>query len=312
MESLMTMELSTLQTFAAVADALSFTRASEKLGYAQSSVTAQIKGLEAELGVPLFERLGKRVVLTEAGARLRVYAGKLLQLEAEARQAVSGTTEPSGALRIGAPESQCTYRLPPLLAEFRRRYPRVKLILRPASCSELRSGVLDGSLDVAFTMDDTAPPPLVSWLTIAEDPIYVLAPPDHAFATRDVVHPEDLAGEVVLMTEPDCAYRQMFERRLAEVGVRPEVGIEFMSIEAIKQSAMAAMGLAVLPGISVVSELASKRLALLPFAPAITIDTYVMWHKDKWLSPALAAFIGLVEERFGDRPAAPVEPARQI
>jgi DNA-binding transcriptional LysR family regulator len=238
-------------------------------------------------------------VLTDAGARLRVYALKLLQLEAEARQAVSGTTEPSGALHIGAPESQCTYRLPPLLAEFRRRYPRVKLILRPASCGELRRGVLDGSLDVAFTMDDTAPPPLVSWLTIAEDPIFVLAPPEHPFATRDVVHPEDLAGEVVLMTEPDCAYRQMFERRLAEVG------IEFMSIEAIKQSAMAAMGLAVLPGISVESELALKRLALLPFAPAITIDTYVMWHKDKWLSPALAAFIGLVEERFGDHAATP-------
>lgn len=292
------MELRTLQTFSAVADALSFTRAAEALGYAQSSVTAQVKALESELGVPLFERLGKRVVLTEAGERLRTYAGKLIQLEEEARLAVSGTVEPSGTLHIGAPESQCTYRLPPLLAEFRRRHPRVKLIFRPGSCNDLRRSVLDGVLDVAFTTEpDPRHPGLHTW-TLATEQIRVLAHPDHPLASRRRVTPGDLAGEVVLHTEADCAYRQLFDRLLAEAGVRPEVAIEFTSIEAIKQSALAGMGIAVLPEIAVETEVAQGRLALLPLSPAITIDTQVLWHKDKWLSPALDAFLRMVHERF--------------
>lgn len=292
------MELRTLQTFAAVADALSFTRAAETLGYAQSSVTAQIKTLEAELDVPLFERLGKRVVLTEAGERLRGYAAKLLALEEEARLAVSGTAEPSGTLHIGAPESQCTYRLPPLLAQFRERYPRVKLIFRPGSCSDLRRCVLEGTMDVAFAMDADPGHPGLNARWLATERICVLTRPDHPLASLARVTPQDLAGEVVLHTEAACAYRQLFDRMLAEAGVRPEVAIEFTSLEAIKQSAIAGMGIAVLPELAVEAEVAQGRLAILPFAPGFTVDTQVTWHKDKWLSPALAAFLALVGERY--------------
>jgi DNA-binding transcriptional LysR family regulator len=293
-----TVELRTLQTFGAVADALSFTRAAEALGYAQSSVTAQIKALEAELGLPLFERLGKRVVLTEAGERLRGYATKLLALEEEARLAVSGTAEPSGTLHIGAPESQCTYRLPPLLAQFRERFPRVKLIFRPGSCAELRRSVLEGSLDVAFTMDVEAEPPGLQARWISTDPIRVLARPDHPLTRLARVTPHDLAGEVVLHTEASCTYRQLFDRILAEAGVRPEVAVEWASLEAIKHSALAGMGLAVLPEMAVAAEVAAGTLVILPFEPAFTVDTQMVWHKDKWLSPALGAFLALAEERF--------------
>lgn len=290
------MELRTLHTFAAVADALSFTRAAEALGYAQSSVTAQIKTLEAELGVPLFERLGKRVVLTEAGARLRTYAAKLLQLEEEARHAVIDTAEPAGTLHIGAPESQCTYRLLPLLARFRDRHPRVKLIFRPGSCVELRRAVLDGTLDVAITMEQEAATSGMQVRDLGREPILVLARPDHPLVGCPRVTPADLAGEVVLHTESSCSYRQMFDRTLVEAGVRPEVAIEFASLEAIKQGAMAGLGLAVLPRLAVEQELAQGKLAALAFDPGIAAETQLTWHKDKWLSPALQAFMALVEE----------------
>ena len=124
------MDLRQLKTFQVVATALSFTRAAERLDYAQSSVTAQIRALEEELGVPLFDRLGRRVALTDSGARLLEYADKLLSLADEAYLAIAETDEPTGQLVISAPETLSAYRLPPLLKQFRQKFPRVQLILR--------------------------------------------------------------------------------------------------------------------------------------------------------------------------------------
>jgi DNA-binding transcriptional LysR family regulator len=293
------MELRQLHTFTAVAEQLSFTRAAEALSYAQSSVTAQIQALEAELGVPLFERLGRRVVLTEAGVRLRGYAARLIQLEAEARLAVPSATEPAGTLQIGAPESLCTYRLPPVLARFRERFPRVKLVFRPGNCTDLMRRVADGSLDVVFVLDEETSHPGVRSTPLRREPIRVLARPDHPLASRRGVTSQDLAGETILHTEADCAYRLMFDRALAESGVRPDVAVEFSSLEAIKQAAIAGMGLAVLPEVSVEAEIAMGRLAALDWRPDdFAVLTQVTWHKDKWLSPALTAFLTLVGETF--------------
>src|SRR4051794_25715284 len=116
------MDLRQLKTFRAVADSLSFTRAADALDYAQSSVTAQIRALEDELGVRLFDRLGRRVALTEAGLRLLAYADKMLDLADEAAHAIAEGDEPSGQLIIAAPETLSTYRLPPLLKQFRLRF----------------------------------------------------------------------------------------------------------------------------------------------------------------------------------------------
>src|SRR5262249_10652289 len=144
------MELRQLQTFRVLATTLSFTRTASLLGYVQSSVTAQIQALEEELGVRLLDRLGKRVALTDAGARLLQYSERMLDLADEARAAVTGSGEISGSVTISAPETLCTYRLPVALQQFRARYPGVRLMFRPGSVAELRQRVSDGGLDVAF------------------------------------------------------------------------------------------------------------------------------------------------------------------
>src|SRR5690606_16915793 len=105
------MELRQLRTFQRVATTLSFTRAAEELGYAQSSVTAQVRSLEDELSVRLFDRLGRQVSLTDAGQRLLEYATRLLNLAEEARLAVTESGEPSGQLVVAAPETLSSYRL---------------------------------------------------------------------------------------------------------------------------------------------------------------------------------------------------------
>jgi len=286
------MELRQLSTFRVVAATLSFTQAAVSLGYVQSSVTAQIQALEADLGVPLFDRLGKRVVLTDAGRRLLAYAEKILALTEEARSVVADEVEPVGSLTISAPESLCTYRLPAVLQEFRSRYPQVQLLFRPAPTADMRRRVSEGLLDLAFVLDEPIQSVNLVAAQLLREPILVLAPPDHPLAAQREVHVADLAGFQVLLTESGCTYRKLFEQVLSAAGVYLPAPLEFSSVEAIKQCVMTGMGITVLPAMTVSRELAERRLLVLPWADRpLEVITQMIWHKDKWLSPALHAFI---------------------
>lgn len=148
------MDLRQLTIFREVAKQLSFTRAAVSLNYVQSNVTAQIHALEEELGQLLFGRLGRQVVLTDAGLQLMDYAERLLMLAEEAQTAISTGTVPQGTLRIGSSETLCIYRLPVLLRTYRLMYPRVHLIFRSTSNAERRRLVHEGQIDVAFMLDE--------------------------------------------------------------------------------------------------------------------------------------------------------------
>src|ERR671912_3070181 len=155
------MELRQVETFLAVAEELSFSRAASRLGYVQSSVSAQVASLERELGAPLFDRLGRRIALTDTGRVLLRYSGRLLNLAEETREAVAdagvGSGEVTGKLMVSAPETLLTYRLPRLLALFHERHPKVRLSVRPSPIGRLvgsaRKAVEEGSVDVAFVLD---------------------------------------------------------------------------------------------------------------------------------------------------------------
>lgn len=289
-----------LKIFRAVARTLSFTRSAEELGYVQSNVTAQVKALEGELGVPLFDRLGRRVVLTDAGRTLLGYAERILDLHEEARGALSGGGEPSGSLTLSAPETLFTYRLPRLLRRFGERFPDVRLTLRPTPYSDLEARVADGSLDVAFLLSVPVRFVALEAEALAEEPLLVLASPDHPLVLSEGAGPEDLEGEQVLLTEAGCSYRNVFERVLSEAGVNPAKTLEFDSVEAIKQCVIAGMGVAVLPAVAVEAELRRGELASLPWSgPKLAVFTQVLRHKDKWLSPALEAFLDTARETIG-------------
>lgn len=289
------MELRQLQTFRVVAACLSFTRAAEQLNYAQSSVTAQVRALEQDLGVPLFERLGKRVVLTEAGERLVRYADQLLKLAQEARAQVVMSEEPTGTLLIGAPESLCAYRLPPVLQAFRTRCPQVTVVFKPGCCSATRRAVAEGTLDLAFTLDELLPTPGLVTEDLVDESIWLVTSPDHPLASEGAIGPERLATETMLYTEADCSYRNLFERQLAAAHVHPAGFMEFASIEAIKQCALAGLGVAVLPAMTVQGDIRQGRLCQIPWRPGpLAMVTQMIWHKDKWLSPALMSLITVV------------------
>ncbi len=302
------MESRHLKTFRAVAAGLSFTRASAELGYAQSSVTAHIQALERELGVPLFDRLGRRVALTEAGKLLLEYAGKLVDLEEEARAVVAGDGRPSGTLSICAAETHCTYRLPPVLSGFRARYPDVRLILRPSRSGalddEMKRSLSEGIVDLAFVMEEPLEYPDLVVEPLVSEPALIVAPPDHPLAGLPAVGPRDLDGEAVLLTEEGCAYRRLFESATRGASSRGPAILEFSSVEAIRRCCVAGTGIAVLSAISVQEDLRAGRLVTLPWTgPGFGVLTQLVRHKDKWLSPALKAFLEITRELCRARPA---------
>lgn len=291
------MELRQLATFRSLATTLSFTRTAALLDYAQSSVSAQIQELEADLGVRLFERLNKRILLTDEGHRLLTYAEKLLDLAEEARSTLSTAEQPAGAVTISAPETLCTYRLPPLLQRFRATFPQIQVHFRPLPVPELRRSVLEGRVDVAFVLEEPLQATGLVVESLLREPLLVLAPSDHHLAQHTCVTPADLEGEPVLLTEVGCSYRNLFKRALSGAGVYPTTNLELTSVEAIKQCVMLGMGITVLPEVAVQQEVTQGRLVALPWAePNFAVVTQMLWHKDKWQSPALKSFLSLTRE----------------
>ncbi|MFF9622191.1 LysR family transcriptional regulator [Streptomyces griseosporeus] len=284
------MELRLLVTFEKVATVLSFTRAAAELKYAQSSVTSQIRALESSLGVELFDRLGSRIRLTEAGERLLPYARRMIELADEARAAVADTEEPAGTLAVGTMESLTNYRLPPLLEFFHHRYPKVRLSLRPTLGDETRQALRQGTYDLGFLMEaETAHPGLDSEVLTVE-PLALVAAPGHPLYGGAVTS-ADLVRQPLLATEPGCAYRDLFERELTSVAGAPVDFLEFGTIEATKRAAAAGLGICLLPEVTVAAELAEGSLVRLDWTPPFTLRTQLAWRSGKRLPAPARLFL---------------------
>ncbi|MET9953607.1 LysR family transcriptional regulator [Streptomyces sp. NPDC006339] len=282
------MELRLLVTFEKVATVLSFTRAASELRYAQSSVTGQIRSLESTLGTELFERLGSRIRLTEAGERLLPYARQIIALAEEARAAVAGDGEPAGPIAVGTMESLTSYRLPPLLELFHHRYPGVRLALRPTLGDATRQALRAGTYDLGFLMERETEHEGLESEVLTEEPLVLVAGPRHPLTGRTGLTAGDVAGSGLVGTEPGCAYRDLFEAELKPYG---PVFTEYGTIEASKRGVAAGLGIALLPRIAVREELASGALVALDWEPSFRLFTQIAWRRGKRLPEHVRLFV---------------------
>jgi len=293
------MEVRQLQIFRTLAEELSFTRTAEKVHTVQSNVTAQIKALEEELGIPLFDRLGRRVALTDAGRNFLPFATQALAAMDHGQRALQSGAEPSGPLRIGAAESQLTYRLPVVLHAFHRRFPHVELIFSQHSTATVAVDLEAGKFDMLIHGDNLPPSSSIKSCRLRTERILLLSDASHPLASQATVKPADLAGQNLLLTEAGCSYREKLDRALALANIRPANVTEFSSVEALKQCITLGMGLGLLPEIVVSRELRQNHLKALHWTgPTLDIVTQILWHKDKWISPAMAAFMELVKDKL--------------
>ncbi|MBI5522271.1 MAG: LysR family transcriptional regulator [Desulfarculus sp.] len=301
------MELRSLKTFRMVAALLSFQRAARALNYAQSTVSAQVRALEEELGVPLFERLGRAILLTEAGERLLPYAEKLLALAEESKAEVASGLPAQGMLTIRVPETLAIHRLPAVLAWFRRRWPGVGLSLVTCAHDSLAGDLAKGLTDLAFLLAESIVAPDLKVEALAYEQLTLVAPPGHPLAALASCPLAALEGQDLLLTRTDCSYRKLLRQALAQEGVRPGAILELNSTEAIKRCVAAGLGLSVLPRVAVEDELRRGRLAALNLEQGdMEVAVLMVWHKDKWLSPGLRAFMEAARQGLG--PGLPAPP----
>lgn len=295
------MELRHLNTFKVVVEANGFTRAAEMLGYAQSSVTAQIQALEEELGTPLFDRLGKKVILTDAGRRLLPYVQEMLKLQSTMKEMIHEEKIPTGTLTIGAPESLAAYRLPSIIREYKSLFPQVKIILKPGQCWEIRNQIRNGEVDLGFILEPESQVPDLHIETLVIEQMALIAPNDHPLVGKASIEPEDFRQESFLQTEKGCSYRELFDKYLQSHHILPSAAMEFWNNEAIKNCVASGLGIGLLPLITVQSELQNGKFAALRWNDEeVRVATQMVHHKGKWLTPALRELIKVVRKHAAD------------
>ncbi|MGI9281563.1 MAG: LysR family transcriptional regulator [Endozoicomonas sp.] len=286
------MDFKQLQTFRTAARTLNFTETARQLHYVQSAVTAHIRSLEALLDVRLFDRNGRGVALTSAGEQLLEYADRIVALRDEAEQSIKKSQTISGRLTLAGYETVLTYRLPGILKAFTEHYSDVQVSVASLNVRELLSQVANHQVDLAFLLEKEAALANMEKRLIGLEKVVVVADPNHELVKKKKVLAKDLAGHSLLLTEPGCSYRNAFEAALKKSGVLPEQRMEFISIEAIKACVKMGMGVAAISEISVAEELKRGELVSLNWQDDdLSLGLYMVWIANRWVSPALTAFI---------------------
>ena len=293
------MELRQLKIFVTVAEEKSFTRAAQKMGYAQSNVSAQVRLLEEEFDIRLFERLGKKIDLTPEGEKLLYHAKRLLRNAAEVQEAMTCSTEPNGILNIGISESLCIFKLPALLKEYSRLYPQVQLVIRQGTPLDFARWLRENIIDVAFSLDQVINDDDLVAKILCEEPMIIVGNNEHPLISKGYIELKDIGQESFIYTERNCSYRSVIENYFADSNIKPGSSYEFDSIEAIKQFVLSGLGIALLPYAAVERELSAGNMVDLNLIePKIEMYTQIVYHKNKWLSPTLLSLLDLVKEYF--------------
>ncbi|MDD3224232.1 MAG: LysR family transcriptional regulator [Clostridium sp.] len=295
------MELKNLSSFCRVAKLGSFCKAAEELGYAQSTITTQIQVLEGELGTKLFERVGRQVKLTEKGVILLKYAQNILRLSEQAVEEVVDDDTPRGVLRIGIVESICIIRIPKVLNYYHEKYPKVEIIIKIGVCSDLRSMLKNNEIDFMFILDNPIEDDDFILCMAFNEPMMFLASQKNKLCGKDKITIEDIKNEPLILTEPGCSYRNIFESMFYKEGLKPNVALEVGSIEAIKTFTISNLGITLLPVMTVKKELKSGKLVQLNLdTEEFNLMTQVFYHKSKWLNSTMKSFIASLKEKFLD------------
>jgi len=279
-----------LKVFESVARHLNYTRAAEELHLTQPAVSMQVKQLEESLGAALFEQLGKRIHLTETGKEVLTYARNITQQLDELEAVLNHQKGLSGGrLRVSV-ATTANYFVPILLGSFSRRHPDITVSLDVTNRETLLRQLSENLVDLVIMGRPPAEADVEAEVFM-ENPLVIVAPPDHPLAREKKIPLRRLQEEVFLVREPGSGTRIAMERFFAERGMHLKTGMEVGSNEAIKQSVQAGLGLGLLSRATVDQELALGQLVVLDVAEfPIMRHWYMVHRRGKRLSPVARAF----------------------
>jgi DNA-binding transcriptional LysR family regulator len=292
------MQVKNLEIFLTVARLLNFSEAARLLNYSQSTISDQIHSLEEHLGAKLFERIGRKVFLTEQGSTLIPFAEHMVRDAEELKNLFKNNEAVSGSITIGAAESLCAYWLPPLLKEYRLQYPQVQIAIKVGNCIEFPQWLQQNLIDVAFGLNDESEQQQLRQIELFRGETVFIASPDHDLSDRPVLEPQHLAGQTLLLPEGYLGYPMDLKTLLEKEQVQANTIMEFGSLESIKQCVKNGLGVSLLPKIAVAEELKRGELVALTWSgPSIPIQAEMLFHRHKWVSPALLALEQLIVAR---------------
>lgn len=288
------MDLHRLEVFCKVVDLKSFTKAAEAIFLSQPTVSEHIRSLEETLNEKLVDRLGREVLPTQAGQILYKYAKKILALRQEAIQAIqeySGNL--AGHLTVGASTIPGTYILPEIIGGFKKEFPATQLTLAIGNSRKVADGVLAGDTEIGIIGARLSEPAL-SWQEIFHDELVLAVYPDHPFAKKKSITPDQLIEQAIIIRERDSGTRkvmtQILEKHLdlAKLSIVAEMG----STEAVRQSIKSQIGIAILSQKAVAEDLRLGSLVSIPIKGVrLSRPFYLIQRKNRQTSPICKAFM---------------------
>jgi DNA-binding transcriptional LysR family regulator len=290
------MDYDQLASFLEVAKLQSFSRAAEKLFRTQPAISAQVRLLEQECGEKLFDRSGKKVLLTPAGEILNRYAEKLLGLHKEALQAIAELNQtPRGKLYIGANEATCLYVLPKTFARFKQLYPLVQISIYRNFSHKILQKVQEGALDLGIvTLPLTANN--LEVIPVFRDEVQVVVPKSHPLAKHKSVTVEELAHHPLILPKTGHT-RVVIDRLLRAHRDHLQISMELASVETIKKFVGAGLGISLISRTYAQPEVTAGVLKLIPLeGQKLYRELGLVYRRDRYLSLPTKVFIEVVRE----------------
>ena len=286
------MDLRNLNTFIQVAESGSFTRAGEKLGYSQPTISIQIKQLENELGIKLFDRIGHTVRLTDKGRDILAYAQRICHMCQEMAVETSHSSEPQGLIRLAMADSLCYPLVSKGFSQFKERYPRISLKIMTAGTDEMFRLLDHNEADLVCTLDNHIYN--TNYVVANEEKIGVhfVISATHPLAKQETLSIEDLLTQPFLLTEKGMSYRRLLDEMLARESREIKPILELGHADIICELVDKGMGVSILPDYvtdAAVQRGTVVRLNIPEYEPELWKQ--ILHHRDKWVSPQLKAVI---------------------
>jgi LysR family transcriptional regulator, transcriptional activator of the cysJI operon len=291
------MNLNQLRTFYLTVKLGSFSAAADALFITQPAVTKQIQQLQAACEIKLLNRFGKKMVLTDAGEALFVFADKIFQIETQAEENLRDFQQrKSGRLRIHASETFGAYYLHFILHRFRQKYPKIHISVTIFPSELVIENTVRLENDLGFISYPADHPKLFSQ-EILEDRLMLIVPPSHPFARKKVLDPRNLEGQSIIMHEKGSASRNIVDEFIRKNSLPIFISLELSNNEAIKRAVEQGLGLSLISENVVREEAGRKKLRAIPLTdPSLKRKFYLIYHKDKYLSQPFQMFLQTVDQ----------------
>ena len=290
------MELQQLRYFREVAEREHVTRAAENLFVSQSAISRAVTQLEEELGVPLFYRQGRAVVLSPYGREFLEYVTRALSiLESGKRVLDEQTGEESGTVSLGFLHSLGIEMVPRLIKEFRRKHPRIQFTLLVQRSGEmLMEELVVGSIDLCLSVPGMFEQSDVRWSHLLDEELLIAMPQTHRLAAKRTLNIRELSSEPFLALSPEHTLRIIFDRVCADASFLPKIAFEGMDIATLRGLIAAGLGIGLLPSAAVrFRGVVEIKLSQRPIRPL-----GIGWIDDRYLSPCAARFRDFVASTF--------------